>query len=181
VVAQARRCLLDLIGVAAAGAAPSPRGSRAATPSTSSCGATAARASSSTVAAPGSRARRSRAPRDRCVDAHDGHPLTKGHAGVAVLPALLAFATATAAVRVSTAASSSRARARLRDRHAGGIALHGASPTIHCSGAWNALAAAAIGARLLRLDARAARTRSASRSTSARAARSCASAITRRW
>jgi len=83
-------------------------------------------------------------------DGHDGHALCKGHAGVTVIPAALAFADA----------------AELSDRDEfltlvllgyeigtrAGIALHATSPTMHSSGAWNALAAAAIGSRALRLS-----------------------------
>ena len=82
-------------------------------------------------------------------DAHDGHVLTKGHAGVAVLPALLAFAEGRSldgrefltclvlGYEVATRA---------------GMALHASVPDFHCSGAWNSLGAAAVGARVLRLD-----------------------------
>src|SRR6185503_7265987 len=91
VMRQAERCLLDLIGVAAGGARTPAAvivNAYAATQMTSrdagarmlfdgrraSC-AGAAFAGASTIDA---------------LDGHDGHVLTKGHAGVAVLPALLA-------------------------------------------------------------------------------------------
>jgi 2-methylcitrate dehydratase PrpD len=150
VVACARRCLLDLIGVAAAGSRlPSARlardhavahmqsrerearvlfdGSRASLPGAAFAGAAAIDA----------------------LDAHDGHALTKGHAGVAVLPSLLAYVDGTACggkefltcivlgYEVATRA---------------GIALHATVADYHCSGAWNALACAALGARLLNLS-----------------------------
>ena len=83
-------------------------------------------------------------------DAHDGHALTKGHAGAAVLPAR----------------SPSPRPARpvgqdfLTDIVVGyevsiraGIAQHRICCDYHTSGAWNALGAAAIGARRLKMDA----------------------------
>src|SRR5436305_1804770 len=92
VVVQAQRCLLDLIGVAAAGACT--RAARivsehAATEllSTDHCarllfdGRASSRAGAAFAGA---------ATLD-AFDAHDGHVLTKGHVGVAVLPALLSF------------------------------------------------------------------------------------------
>ena len=151
VIAQARRCLLDLIGVAAAGsrthaaqiacrhAAAHMRGSE----HESRMLFDGRRASAAGVAFAGATMLDS-------FDAHDGHVLVKGHVGVAVLPALLAFVDSGAACddrefmiclvlgyEVGTRA---------------GIALHGTVPDFHCSGAWNALAAAAVGARLLHLD-----------------------------
>jgi 2-methylcitrate dehydratase PrpD len=149
--AQAKRCLLDLVGVAASGLQTSlsgivrdfahgqmaPRGpgarmifdGRRVSPSG------AAFAGASTIDA---------------FDAHDGHALTKGHAGVAILPALLATADAT----------------RMRDGRAflanlvlgyeiatrAGIALHASASDYHTSGAWNALGCAAVVARMLGLD-----------------------------
>lgn len=92
------------------------------------------------------------------LDGHDGHKLTKGHVGCGVFPALLAM---------------SEAEGRLADDRAflaalvagyeigtrAGIALHRTAPDYHTSGAWVAVAAAALGARVLGLDA--ARTREA--------------------
>ncbi len=84
-------------------------------------------------------------------DAHDGHRLTKGHAGVVVLPALLA---------VEDEMAPSRDGAEFLTRLAlgyeialrAGIALHATAPDYHTSGAWNALAAAAIVSRALGSD-----------------------------
>lgn len=155
VVAHAQRCLLDLAGVAACGArtpasalmhayAADHMGGRERTARMLFDGrrtglAGAALAGAATIDA---------------IDAHDGHPLAKGHAGVAVLPAALAFG------------DDSHARAGGIDGREllvcvvlgyeiatrAGIALHATSPDFHCSGAWNALAVAAIGARVLPLD-----------------------------
>jgi len=88
-------------------------------------------------------------------DAHDGHPLTKGHAGVAVLPALLAVADAEGGGdgRDLLAALVLGYEVAIR----AGIALHASVPDYHTSGAWNALGCAAVAARLLGLSADATR------------------------
>ncbi|MEX2407669.1 MAG: MmgE/PrpD family protein [Rhodovibrionaceae bacterium] len=97
VVLQAKRCLLDLIGVAAAGVR---------TPSAAIAGGIAQAQMAAGPAKPAARllldgtrvspagAAYAGAVAIDSFDAHDGHPLTKGHAGVAVLPALLAYADA---------------------------------------------------------------------------------------
>lgn len=88
------------------------------------------------------------------IDAHDGQVLTKGHVGVAIIPALHALISdqlekgqviegkelITALVigyEVATRA---------------GIALHDTALDYHTSGAWNSIGVAAITARLLKLD-----------------------------
>ena len=94
VVVQAKRCLLDLVGVAAAGsqtnlsriindhaarhygAGPGGRGARLLFDGRRVSPAGAALAGASTIDS---------------FDAHDGHVLTKGHMGVAVVPTLLAL------------------------------------------------------------------------------------------
>jgi len=157
VVHQAQRCLLDLIGVAAAGSLT--RSARLATAyAADQLGGTsrnarilfdgrraglaaAAYAGASTIDA---------------IDAHDGHPLTKGHAGVTVLPALLAFLdgsgrTVDGGELLTCLVLGYEIATRA------GIALHGSVPDYHCSGAWNAIGAAAIGTRILALDATTAR------------------------
>lgn len=85
------------------------------------------------------------------IDAHDGQALTKGHVGVAILPALLALAEQeeldgpefiTALVigyEIATRA---------------GIALHSTVTDYHTSGAWNCIAVAAVAARILKLSQR---------------------------
>jgi 2-methylcitrate dehydratase PrpD len=81
------------------------------------------------------------------LDAHDGYNPTKGHIGCAVVPALFAFAhqrpdlTGREALRSLVIAYEVAARA--------GIALHSTVSDYHTSGAWNSLAAAALGCRLL--------------------------------
>lgn len=87
------------------------------------------------------------------LDAHDGYQPAKGHAGVAVVPALLALA--------------ARHRPSLSGRYAlaalvvgyeiacrAGVALHGTAGDYHSSGAWNALGVAALGCNLLRIEDR---------------------------
>ena len=151
VVAQAQRCLLDLIGVAAGGAtteAAAIANRHAATEMIShdaearllfdgrhASRAGAAFAGASTIDA---------------LDAHDGHVLTKGHAGVAVLPALLAAIDAGAACSTRDFLAALVAGYEIGTR--AGIALHASVDDYHCSGAWNALACAAVVARLLHLD-----------------------------
>jgi 2-methylcitrate dehydratase PrpD len=83
-------------------------------------------------------------------DGHDGHALCKGHAGVTVVPAALAFADALALTDRDEFLTLVLLGYEIGTR--AGIALHATSPTMHSSGAWNALAAAAIGSRMLRLS-----------------------------
>jgi len=149
VAAMAQRCLLDLIGTAAGGIAldASRIGRDAAVAHMG--GAMSARLLLDGRRAGLAGAAFAGAATIDALDAHDGHVLTKGHAGVAVLPALLAFTEGRACgsrefltclvlgYEVATRA---------------GIALHASVPDFHCSGAWNALGAAAVGARVLALD-----------------------------
>lgn len=155
VVAQAQRCLLDLIGVAAAGsrtsAAKIANGFAVAQMCSRDAGARmlfdgrrvsvagAAFAGATTIDA---------------FDGHDGHPLTKGHAGVAVLPALLAYLDGAGALRARKDGREFITCLCLGYEIAtrAGIALHATTPDYHCSGAWNAIACAAIGARLFAFD-----------------------------
>ncbi|MBL8700887.1 MAG: MmgE/PrpD family protein [Alphaproteobacteria bacterium] len=84
-------------------------------------------------------------------DAHDGHRLTKGHAGVVVLPALLAVED-----EMGPSRDGAEFFARLVMGYEvavrAGIALHATAPDYHTSGAWNALAAAAVVCRALDAD-----------------------------
>jgi 2-methylcitrate dehydratase PrpD len=84
-------------------------------------------------------------------DAHDGHALTKGHAGVAVLPGLLAVIDARGIEldgRSFIAAVALGYEIAIR----AGIAMHRTARDYHTSGSWNALAVAALVARLMRLS-----------------------------
>jgi 2-methylcitrate dehydratase PrpD len=150
VVAAAARCLLDLIGVAAAGSTlPSATLARDHAVKHMAGRDLEARIlfDGRGTSQPG--AAFAGAAIIDALDAHDGHVLTKGHAGVSVLPAILAFAEARPIDGRELLASlvlgyeiGTRA----------GIALHASVPDYHCSGAWNALACAAIGARSLSLS-----------------------------
>ena len=151
VVARAKQCLLDLIGVAAAGTSTElsriVRDHAVRHMGASSGGATllfdgrrasvagAAFAAAFTIDS---------------FDAHDGHALTKGHAGVAVLPTLMAFAEDCGIADGRELLTGLVLGYEIATR--AGIALHVSVPDYHTSGAWNALACAAIGARFLRLD-----------------------------
>ncbi|XKE46568.1 MmgE/PrpD family protein [Halomonas organivorans] len=147
-IAQAKRCLLDLAGVAA-GATRTDLAGHARRFAMSQHGGDRpllfadGRASPTGVALHG-------AWLIDALDAHDGQVLTKGHAGVALLPGLLALPEVeglsgrdflgllTLGYEIATRA---------------GIALHAVSPDYHTSGAWNALGVAAMAGRLMGLDA----------------------------
>lgn len=91
------------------------------------------------------------------LDGHDGHKLTKGHVGCGVFSALMSMSDAEAQLDDREFLASLVIGYELGTR--AGIALHRTAPEYHTSGAWVGIAAAALGARLLRLDA--ARTREA--------------------
>jgi len=153
VAAMGRRCLLDLLGVGAAGtrtplggiisdhaaghfgvgshAAPMLFDGRLVSP------AGAALAGGMTIDS---------------VDAHDGHRLTKGHAGCGVLPGLLAFTAAEDTDDAGEFLTALVAGYEIAIR--AGIALHRTACDYHTSGAWVAVAVAALGSRTLGLDTR---------------------------
>ena len=85
------------------------------------------------------------------LDAHDGHALTKGHAGAAVLPAMLAYAEACNLTSGREFLSGIVVGYEIATR--AGIALHATVHEHHSSGAWNALGCAALGARYIGLNA----------------------------
>src|SRR4029453_12149682 len=92
VVAAAQRCLLDLAGTAAGGVVlDASRISRDAAVAHMGGTAMCARILLDGRKAGLAGAAFAGAATIDAFDAHDGHVLTKGHAGVAVLPALLAF------------------------------------------------------------------------------------------
>lgn len=84
-------------------------------------------------------------------DAHDGHRLTKGHAGCAALPAALAMAEATGQLDGGDLLVSLLLGYEIGTR--AGIALHRTACDYHTTGAWTTLSCAAIGARYLGLGA----------------------------
>lgn len=157
VVAQAKRCILDLAGVAAAGSTTALSRivcDHAARHFGAGAGGQGARLlfDGRRVSAPG--AAFAGASTIDSFDAHDGHVLTKGHMGVAVLPAVLAVAEDRGTVADGTLAGRKLLTAvalgyEIATR--AGIALHATARDYHTSGAWNAIACAAVGARLLGL------------------------------
>jgi len=156
VVHQARRCLLDLVGVAISGRqtelsriahdfavdhlGAGRKGARLLFDGRPASAAGAAFAGATTIDS---------------FDAHDGHALTKGHAGVAILPALLAVADAEGLLDDGAFDGEALLTCLVLGYEIAtraGIALHASACDYHTSGAWNALGCAAVAARLLRLD-----------------------------
>ncbi|ANG65312.1 2-methylcitrate dehydratase [Marinobacterium aestuarii] len=153
VITQAQHCLLDLAGVAVAGHAtrlsqilenfvcsqyPGDVPLLFSNRSASACGATLFGAMLIDS-----------------LDAHDGQVLTKGHVGVAILPALLA-----AAHEREQQGQAIDGREFIASLVLGyeiatraGIALHRTACDYHTSGAWNGIGVAAVVARLRGLDA----------------------------
>ncbi len=151
VVEQAYRCLLDLTGVAAAGSttAMSRIASGHAVENLASQTHPARLLFDGRSASPVGAAFAGAATIDS-FDAHDGHALTKGHAGAAVFPALLAFADSGPTPDGREFLTALVLGYEIATR--AGINLHNTTIDYHTSGAWNALGATAIGARLLRLS-----------------------------
>jgi 2-methylcitrate dehydratase PrpD len=157
VVEQAKRCLLDLIGIAAAGSRTSASALARAYAWSQLGGsdetarmmfdgrragiAGAAFAGASTIDA---------------VDGHDGHVLTKGHAGVAILPALLALCDGALLGPGGRAVDGCEFLACLTLGYEiatrAGIAQHASAADYHCSGSWNSVGCAAVAGRVLGLD-----------------------------
>lgn len=82
------------------------------------------------------------------LDAHDGWQPSKGHAGAALLPALCAWAADTGAAPVSGREAILGMVIGYEVAYRSAHALHATVDDYHTSGAWNALGATAIGARL---------------------------------
>ena len=80
------------------------------------------------------------------LDAHDGWQPSKGHAGAAIFPALVALADSAGAMRGQDALSAMVVGYEIAYRAA--AALHATTADYHTSGAWNALGCAAIAARV---------------------------------
>lgn len=147
VIAQAKRCLLDLSGVAVAGRStrlshimqgfvrsqyPGEIPMLFAGQTASACGA----------ALYGAMLIDS-------MDAHDGQVLTKGHVGVSVLPGLLAL---THGVALDSREWLTHLVVGYEIATRAGIALHASATDYHTSGAWNGLGVVAMAARLLPLS-----------------------------
>lgn len=149
---QAKRCLLDLIGVAAAGRetplskiihdhaaeffGAGSRGARMIFDGRKVSAAGAALAGGMTIDS---------------IDGHDGHPLTKGHAGCGVLPALLAFVDA-GGLNLSGQEFLTALVVGYELSIRAGIALHATAPDYHTSGAWVAVGICAMAVPLLGLS-----------------------------
>lgn len=147
---QSKRCLLDLIGVAAAGHT---------TPTSDIInkhaemmfgGGKSALFFDGRLVSPAGAAMANGMTIDS-IDAHDGHPLTKGHAGCGVLPALVAIIQAQELTLTGTEFLTAMVVGYEIAIRAG-IALHATAPDFHTSGAWVAIAAAAMGARLMDMN-----------------------------
>lgn len=80
------------------------------------------------------------------LDGHDGYNPTKGHTGVAVVPALVSLAQHLPDLSGRAALAALVTGYEVAGRAA--IALHASVSDYHTSGAWNALGVAALGARL---------------------------------
>ena len=146
-----RRALLDTLGTAAAGSATAAsRILRDHAVRYHSAGAAGARLLFDGRRAAPQGAALAGAGSIDAVDAHDGHRLTKGHAGVTVVPALLAFCDEMAPCAGGEFLTRLVLGYEIATR--AGMALHRTAADYHTSGAWNALAAAAIGTRALGLS-----------------------------
>ncbi|MBT5578847.1 MAG: MmgE/PrpD family protein [Acidimicrobiaceae bacterium] len=151
VVAMGRRCLLDLIGVAASGSRTDLsrliRGH--AVDHFAAGGAGAPLLLDGRIVSPAGAALAGGMTIDS-LDAHDGHRLTKGHAGCGLLPALMAYTSAEGVADGGEFLATLIVGYEVATR--AGIVLHETVPDYHTSGAWIAVACAAIGARVLGLD-----------------------------
>jgi 2-methylcitrate dehydratase PrpD len=146
---QARRCILDTVGVAIAGRR-SDLSRIAHDFAARHCAGSGARLwfDGRTISPVG--AALANALTIDAVDIHDGHSLCKGHASVALTSALFAIA--------GCARAPISGQAAIADFVVGsevalrcGMMLHATAADYHSSGAWNALGCAAIAARRLGL------------------------------
>jgi 2-methylcitrate dehydratase PrpD len=86
------------------------------------------------------------------LDIHDGHPLAKGHAGAAIVPATLATIPLKESILVTGAEMLTTMVIGYEVALRAGIVLHATACDYHTSGAWNALGSAAVAARRLGLN-----------------------------
>ncbi|RUT89927.1 MULTISPECIES: MmgE/PrpD family protein [unclassified Mesorhizobium] len=153
VVAQAERCLIDLLGTAAAGVLTPA--SQIARDFSAAFLAAGAGTSGASLLFDGRRCSAVGASLAGgitidAIDAHDGHRLVKGHVGCAVLPALLALiqdlvVTPTGREFLTLLVQGYEIGTRA------GIVQHASTCDFHSSGSWNSIACAALGARLMHL------------------------------
>jgi len=87
------------------------------------------------------------------LDGHDGYAPIKGHAGVSIFAALIAFAQDKGRGPVDGHEALACSVIGYEIACRAGLALHGTVSDYHTSGAWNALAVAAMGVRLRGQDA----------------------------
>jgi 2-methylcitrate dehydratase PrpD len=88
------------------------------------------------------------------IDAHDGYSAVKGHAGSAVLPAILAVSEERREAGLSLSAQDFMLGLTLAYEvgYRSGLSMHGTVSDYHTSGAWTAVGVAASTARLIGLD-----------------------------
>lgn len=87
------------------------------------------------------------------LDIHDGYTLTKGHAGAALVPAVLSTVSSKKAANVNGQELLTALVVGYEVALRAGLALHASACDFHTSGAWNALGCAAVTARHLKLNA----------------------------
>lgn len=152
VIAFSRRCLLDLIGVLISGSETglSDIISKHASTHFGSSAKTASIFLKDMKASPGGAALANGMTID-AIDAHDGFKPAKGHVGCHVLPTLMAMGEAENILDGKVFLTNLVIGYEIGSRAA--IALHGSVPDYHTSGAWGAVTSAALGAKLLNLDA----------------------------
>ena len=85
------------------------------------------------------------------LDIHDGHSMTKGHAGAAIVPGLFATVSSDNAGEISGKDILTALVIGYEIALRAGIALHDTACDYHTSGAWNAIGVAALAARRLGL------------------------------
>lgn len=146
-----KRCLLDLIGVAAAGSA-TPLSSIIRDHAANQFGAGQKSAQllfDSRIVSPTGAALANATTIDS-MDAHDGLKPVKGHIGCGVLPALLAFTQAENQIDEKEFLTQLLIGYELGAR--AGLALHRTVSDYHTSGAWVTIACAAMGGRALKFN-----------------------------
>jgi 2-methylcitrate dehydratase PrpD len=148
VIAQGKRCLLDLLAVAAGGSITSQASIVREHVADEEANPEGARImfDGRRVSLPG--AAWANAAMIESLDAHDGHPLTKGHAGVALLPGILAVSER----RPGGLSDAELLVGLVKGYEVAircGLALHRTSPEYHSSGAWNSVAVALVASRLM--------------------------------
>ena len=155
VTAFGRRCLLDLIGVAAAGRRTElshiihEHAANHFGAATDGSGPAASILFDGRTVSPAGAALAGGMTIDS-IDAHDGNKFTKGHTGCHQFPALLAFTEAEGRDDPVEFLTSLIVGYEIATR--AGIALHETAPDYHTSGAWGAVGVAALGSRVLGLD-----------------------------